>query len=501
MNDRIFAHARRKRFMKSATKKFFLFSFILFMLLIGTSCGGECKHKEMTENVVPPSCGTRGYTEFTCVDCSFSFESDFVIPSPHQLRATTVAPSCTEGGYTLNKCELCDYSYKTEPTAVLEHTLTSSTTQPTCTSVGYTTQKCDVCGFESKIDYLAQKDHNISKKTIAPTCDKEGYTEYSCSTCSFSFVSDKTSATAHCFASTTIPPTCLLQGYTKNTCTVCSKEIISEYTAPKGHVYTQTVYRATSSRDGYTLHDCDNCDYHYTSDFEYSYAIFTGAYTAESTPIAKGVDVSSYNGSLNWQGIAASGVDFAIIRAGTSLSGADPLFSTNYSAAKAAGLDVGVYYYIEAKSVAEALKYADSLKKILAGKKFEYPIYFDFEKDALGTELGKELLTQMCVAFIEDLQANGYFAALYTNNNWLENFFDKDLVTRRYDIWYARYLTDSQEIASPVWKLEKFGATMGIWQYTDEGSINGVTSSIPFDLNLCYKDYPTLIKRSHYNGY
>ena len=104
----------------------------------------------------------------------------------------------------------------------------------------------------------------------------------------------------------------------------------------------------------------------------------------------------------------------------------------------------------------------------------------------------------MCIAFIENLQSEGYFAALYTNNNWLENFYNKEIITEKFDIWYARYIPVG-ELSSPEWKLEKYGPTMGVWQYTDQGAISGIKN--PFDLNFSYKDYPTIIKRYHYNGY
>jgi GH25 family lysozyme M1 (1,4-beta-N-acetylmuramidase) len=225
-----------------------------------------------------------------------------------------------------------------------------------------------------------------------------------------------------------------------------------------------------------------------------------GAYTPSDTVLKKGIDVSSYNGTLSWSSISTAGVDFAILRAGTSGSGEDSLFAYNYRNAKAYGLEVGAYYYVEARSVEEILTYAQKLKTILNGKKFEYPIYLDIEKDSLGAELGKDLLTQMAIAFIEDLQADGYFAALYTNNNWLENFYHKDTLLPLYDVWYARYIP-TEKLLSPVWDLEKYGPAMGMWQYTQEGTLEGVASDIPFDINLCYKDYPTIIKRHHYNGY
>lgn len=451
----------------------------------------------MSKTIVLPTCSAPGYTVFKCNDCSFSFDSDFVSPSSHTIVKTVVAPTCSAGGYTLNECSDCNYSYTSDLTGMAEHTISSKTVAPTCYSTGYTLEECSKCSYTSKTTPSQTLSHDLKATVVEPTCEKEGYTSYSCKNCDFSYTADHLSALTHVFESVVTEPTCTKQGYTTKTCSVCSHTVITDYTNPTGHSYTTQKKRATSSADGYTLHTCSNCDYSYKTDYQYSYSIFTGAYAQSNKPLAKGIDVSAWNGTLDWNAIKAAGIDFAIIRAYAS-EGKDTRFETNYYAAHNAGIDLGAYYYVEAKSVEEILECAEKLKEVLEGKKFEYPIYLDIEKDSLGAELGRELLTEMCVAFIENLQADGYFAALYTNNNWLENFYDKELVTERYDIWYARYLS-ADNINSPEWNIERYGTTMGIWQYTNEGIING--GNCAFDLNISYKDYPTIIKRYHYNGY
>ena len=482
--------------MKSKFIKAFFLSFLLILLL--TACNGECKHRNMSEDVIPPTCGERGYTVFMCVDCSFSFESDYVAPSPHSISSSVIAPTCSAAGYTLNECQTCDYSYLSDPTSIIEHTLNVTVFEPTCTSVGYTLHKCSGCDYEMISDNLPPASHSLKETKVAPTCEKEGYTTYSCNNCTFSYVVDRISALSHTYTSTVTAPTCTDEGYTTKKCTVCSKEIVTDYTDPKGHSFNTKQIRATSSSDGYMLNSCTRCDYSYKSNYEYSYAIFTGAYVSSSTPIATGIDVSSYNGPLNWDSIASQGIDFAIIRAGSSKSGEDLYFDINYKNARSAGILLGAYYYVEATSVEEILRYAEDFEEIIKSKKFEYPIYLDFEKQELGEALGKEKITELSCAFIEKLQADGYFAALYTNNNWLENFYIKDAVTSKYDIWYARYIP-ADKINSPEWDLTKYGTTMGIWQYTDDAILDGFP--VPFDMNLSYKDYPTIIKRYHYNGY
>ena len=419
----------------------------------------------MSSSVIQPSCASHGYTVFKCNDCSYSFESDFVSPISHILTETIVAPTCSDSGYTLKKCTNCDYSELSDYTKPISHVLKASVTPP--------------------------------------TCENEGFTKYSCQNCDFSYNTDHITALTHTFAEMVSNPTCIEQGYNIKTCSVCSHSITTAYTAPTGHDYTVQKKRATSSADGYTLFSCSECDYSCRSDYEHRAPIFTGAYAPNQSPIAKGIDVSSYNGVLDWSAIKEASIDFAIIRAAAT-QGKDVYFEANYTAAREAGIDVGAYYYVEPKSVAQALECAETIKNILGDKKFEYPIYLDIEKDGLGAELGSELLTQICTAFIEDLQADGYFAALYTNEKWLKNYYDTAFVTEKYDIWYARYLYDEkpvdlEEFDSFRWNLEKYGPIMGMWQCAHTGVINGFSCS--FDFNFAYKDYPAIIKQYHYNGY
>ena len=478
--------------------KIILLFAILFLICLTSSCKELCLHEDMNETVISPTCSKSGYTVFACNDCSFSFYSDYTSPLAHTITKTEVEATCTTGGYTINKCSDCSYEYTSDITDVKEHTISSTIVAPTCYSAGYTLNTCSKCDYTSYENSTPALEHSFKTTVATPTCAEEGYTTYACENCDFSYNADHVSALAHVFNSETILPGCTEQGYTKKTCSVCLLEIISEYTEPTGHTLTSERKRATSSADGYTHYACSACDYSYKTDFEYSNAIFTGAYANRNTPLAKGVDVSTYNGLLDWKAIKTSGIDFAIIRAGSSISGEDLYFDTNYNAAREAGVFVGAYYYVEVNSVEEILEQVELLKEIIAGKKFEYPIYLDIEKDSLGEALGRELLTDICVAFIETLQSDGYFAALYTNNNWLENFYNRELVTEKYDVWYARYIP-TEKLSSPEWNLQIYGPTMCMWQYTEEGSIEGV--AYPIDLNFSYKDYPSLIKAYHYNGY
>ena len=130
----------------------------------------------------------------------------------------------------------------------------------------------------------------------------------------------------------------------------------------------------------------------------------------------------------------------------------------------------------------------------LEGKQLEYPVYLDLEDPTLEG-LGKNHLSNMCTAFLCELQKNGYYTGLYTNHTWLTTILDSAKMLSLFDIWYARY--PGTDI--PVWNEEKYGQQLGMWQYTQSGKINGIEGD--FDFNYSYRDYPAIIKKWKLNGY
>ena len=135
------------------------------------------------------------------------------------------------------------------------------------------------------------------------------------------------------------------------------------------------------------------------------------------------------------------------------------------------------------------------LKSRISRKQFEYPIYYDIEEPDLAQALSKQSLTELVTVFIEELQANGYYSALYVNNNWLINNLETQTILERFDIWYARY----PETENPVWNEEKYGKQLSMWQFSEEGVVGGFDTFV--DLNYCYRDYPTLMKQWGLNGF
>ncbi len=204
----------------------------------------------------------------------------------------------------------------------------------------------------------------------------------------------------------------------------------------------------------------------------------------------KGIDVSHHNGTIDWDKVKADGIEFAILRCGygrKSVRQIDRQFERNYSECKRVGIPVGVYHYSYAKSADDAALEADFMLELLAGKQFEYPVVFDIE-DKGQEAYGKNVLTEITVAFCEKIEKAGYYVSIYTNVDWFENKLDLEKLGA-YDKWLAHWAS------SPKWD-NSFG---GLWQYSDSGRVNGIETAV--DMDISYRDYPSIIKRAGLNGY
>ena len=203
----------------------------------------------------------------------------------------------------------------------------------------------------------------------------------------------------------------------------------------------------------------------------------------------KGIDVSSWQGNIDFAKVKASGIDFVIIRAGygREVSQIDKCFVQNYNAAKVAGLDVGAYWYSYADSAEDAVKEAKACMEVIKGKKFEYPIYFDLEEQSQFAK-GRNFCDSIIKAFCGELEKNGYLAGLYCSTYYLNNYISNS-VAGKYALWVAQYNYRCTYTANKY----------GIWQYSSEGRINGISGNV--DMDYCYTDYPAIVKNGGYNGY
>ena len=195
-----------------------------------------------------------------------------------------------------------------------------------------------------------------------------------------------------------------------------------------------------------------------------------------------GVDVSSHQGYIDWQAVADSGVDFAIIRAGfrgygDGSTNVDESFQYNLDGALAAGLDVGVYFFSQALTEEEAVAEAAQVISLVNGYDLSYPIYFDWEPidgdDARTATISGTEVTSCALAFCRTIESAGYQAGIYFNlSNAITLFHLYDL--KDYNFWLAEY----QDTPSYPFAIQ-------MWQYTNSGAVPGISEQV--DLNLRFR--------------
>lgn len=202
----------------------------------------------------------------------------------------------------------------------------------------------------------------------------------------------------------------------------------------------------------------------------------------------KGIDVSQFQGDIDFKKVKASGVDFVIIRAGFGRYAhqKDPFFEQNYKAAKAAGLKVGAYWYSYAVSVEDAKAEAQTCINAIKGKTFEYPIYFDLEERSQFAK-GRTFCNSLVKTFCNALEHAGYWAGLYISRSPLQQYISAS-VAKRYALWIAEYGSRCN-----------YGRTYGMWQYSSTGRVSGISGNV--DMDICYVDYPSKIKAAGLNGF
>ena len=205
----------------------------------------------------------------------------------------------------------------------------------------------------------------------------------------------------------------------------------------------------------------------------------------------KGIDVSHWQGIIDWTAVKKDGVEFAIIKAGGSDKGLykDSKFEKNYNNAKSAGVKVGAYYFVgkNCKSYEDGAADAARFIKIIAGKQFEYPVYIDFEAPDTSNKKGN---TDACIGFCEVMEKANYFCGIYASES--SGFKDRleDERLQDYSHWVARYGRKPTSIPERVF---------GIWQRSSTGRVKGINGNV--DMDESYVDFESAIKRRGLNGF
>lgn len=196
---------------------------------------------------------------------------------------------------------------------------------------------------------------------------------------------------------------------------------------------------------------------------------------------ALGIDVSKWNGTIDWNAVKNSGVNYVIIRCGYrgSTQGSlvvDPKFTQNIKGATSAGLKVGVYFFTQAIDEREAVEEASMVLGLIKNYKISYPVFLDVEASGgRADSISKETRTAVCKAFCKTIQNGGYTAGIYANKNWLETKLDPSQLSA-YKIWLAQYA------ATPT-----YSGRYELWQYRKNGKVSGISGDV--DMNLSYLGY------------
>lgn len=198
-----------------------------------------------------------------------------------------------------------------------------------------------------------------------------------------------------------------------------------------------------------------------------------------------GIDVSYYQGNIDWKKVKNSGVEFVIIRVGYRGYGSagtlveDPRFKTYLDGATKAGLKVGVYFYTQAITTAEAQAEAKFVLDRIKGYSLQMPVYYDIESvdydtgrlDSAG--LSKAQKTALCTAFCDTIIKSGYSAGVYANYTWLNYYIDGAGLGKKYPIWLAHYTSNTN-----------YDQRMDMWQYSGSGTVSGISAYT--DVNVWY---------------
>ena len=193
-----------------------------------------------------------------------------------------------------------------------------------------------------------------------------------------------------------------------------------------------------------------------------------------------GIDVSHYQGEIDWDAVKKSGVTFALLKIGEYWSSSkkvifDQFFERNYWACKRLGIAVGGYFYSYAFNRAEGIEEADVCLSLIKNKRFELPIFIDVEDKAIKKAVAngktdKTNVTDASLAFCEKMVNAGHQAGVYASRNFFYDYFDIPLL-EKYWIWVAHYTSNQTD----------YTGKYNFWQYTSDGNVNGINGRVDLD--------------------
>ena len=198
----------------------------------------------------------------------------------------------------------------------------------------------------------------------------------------------------------------------------------------------------------------------------------------DSRAISKGIDVSYHNGTIDWKKVKQSEVEYAIIRCGygtNDKSQDDKKWEENVKGCVDNNIPYGVYLYSYADTVEKASSEADHAIRLLQGKKFKYPVYYDLEEDKLRDKISKKTIADIAQTFCDKLSAKGYTVGIYANKDWFTNY----LTDSRFNNW-TKWVAQYNKVCNYQGKYD-------MWQCSCTGKIPGISTNV--DLNYSYSPF------------
>lgn len=224
----------------------------------------------------------------------------------------------------------------------------------------------------------------------------------------------------------------------------------------------------------------------------------------EVSQAALGIDVSRYQGKIDWDQVAASGVQFAMIRVGyrtqsTGVLNEDPYARYNLQEAQRVGLKVGVYFFSAAVNEAEAVEEAVFTANLIDKYKITFPVAYDCEGFRSATSrqhgLGRDVRTALAVKFLDTIAARGYTPMFYASRNEMTDSADWNMdILNRYKVWVAQYPAEP----FPITPASTYTGVQAMWQYTQNAVLPGITGSV--DMNVSYFNYDGIAEAKDASG-
>lgn len=220
----------------------------------------------------------------------------------------------------------------------------------------------------------------------------------------------------------------------------------------------------------------------------------TGVSEGETSDITMGIDVSKYQGNIDWKKVKESGVEFAMIRVGYRAKSTgeifeDPTARYNMQEAQAAGIKIGAYFFSSAVTDEEARAEAVFTRNLIAKYRITYPVAYNCEDflspDSRQYGLDTDIRTGLACAFLDEIAAAGYTPMFYASKGELDGNaqWNTDILESKYKIWVAQY----PDQPYPATNASSYAGTHAMWQYTSQGIVTGISKKT--DVNIAYFGY------------